>query len=184
MKNNLKLILTIIVTALACVLVPSPASTADTGKLTVMRSATFGKKPILDVYLHRKRVGHAVNQVSINQKNLAQVPLDPFEHSPSRFFVWILRDEFAAEGFDENRRPCVALVSRMQIGSSSSLKAGTQVRSPDAYRGDRKLFYEGSEELLSSPDDRGFKSHPFRFKEGIEPKVVLLFRQNRHLAAS
>jgi hypothetical protein len=120
MKNNLKLILTIIVTALACVLVPSPASTADTGKLTVMRSATFGKKPILDVYLHRKRVGHAVNQVSINQKNLAQVPLDPFEHSPSRFFVWILRDEFAAEGFDENRRPCVALVSGMQIGSSSS----------------------------------------------------------------
>ena len=57
MKNNLKLILTIIVTALACVLVPSPASAADTGKLTVMRSATFGKKLILDVYLDGKRVG-------------------------------------------------------------------------------------------------------------------------------
>jgi hypothetical protein len=57
MKNNLKLILTIIVTALACVLVPSPASAADTGKLTVMRSATFGKKLVLDVYLDGKRVG-------------------------------------------------------------------------------------------------------------------------------
>ena len=56
MKNNLKLILTIIVTALACVLVPSPASAADTGKLTVMRSATFGKKLVLDVYLDGKRV--------------------------------------------------------------------------------------------------------------------------------
>jgi len=57
MKNNLKLILTIIVTALACVLVPSPASAADTGKLAVMRSATFGKKLVLDVYLDGKRVG-------------------------------------------------------------------------------------------------------------------------------
>ena len=57
MKNNLKLILTIIVTALVCVLVPSPASAADTGKLTVMRSATFGKKLVLDVYLDGKRVG-------------------------------------------------------------------------------------------------------------------------------
>jgi len=56
MKNNLKLILTIIVTALVCVLVPSPASAADTGKLTVMRSATFGKKLTLDVYLGGKRV--------------------------------------------------------------------------------------------------------------------------------
>jgi predicted polyphosphate/ATP-dependent NAD kinase len=57
MKNNLKLILTIIVTALACVLVPSPASAADTGKLTVMRSATLGKKLVLDVDLDGKRVG-------------------------------------------------------------------------------------------------------------------------------
>jgi hypothetical protein len=56
MKNDLKLILTIIVTALACVLVPSPASAADTGKLTVMRSPTFGKKLVLDVYLDGKRV--------------------------------------------------------------------------------------------------------------------------------
>jgi hypothetical protein len=57
MKNDLKLILAFIVTALACVLVPSPASAADTGKLTVMRSATFGKKMVLDVYLDGKRVG-------------------------------------------------------------------------------------------------------------------------------
>jgi len=57
MKNHLKLILTIVVTALACALVPNRASAADTGKLTVMRSATFGKKLILDVYLDGKRVG-------------------------------------------------------------------------------------------------------------------------------
>jgi hypothetical protein len=57
MKHYLKLILTIIVTALACVLVPSPAMAADTGKLTVVRSPTFGKKLVLDVYLDGKRVG-------------------------------------------------------------------------------------------------------------------------------
>ena len=57
MKNNLKLILIIIVTAFACVLVRSPASAADTGKLTVMRSATFGKRVVLNVYLDGKRVG-------------------------------------------------------------------------------------------------------------------------------
>ena len=57
MKNNLKLILTIIVTALAYVLVQSPASAADTGKLTVMRSAGFGMRVVLDVYLDGKRVG-------------------------------------------------------------------------------------------------------------------------------
>jgi hypothetical protein len=56
MKNNVKLILTILGTAFACLLVPSPASAADTGKLTVMRSATFGKKLVLDVYLDGKRV--------------------------------------------------------------------------------------------------------------------------------
>src|SRR5262249_48568084 len=42
---------------LACLLVPSPASAADTGKLTVKRSATFGKKLVLDVYLDGKRAG-------------------------------------------------------------------------------------------------------------------------------
>ena len=57
MKNHLKLILTIIISALACVLVSSPAYAADTGKLTVMRSPTFGKKLVLDVYLDGKRVG-------------------------------------------------------------------------------------------------------------------------------
>jgi hypothetical protein len=56
MKNNLKLILTIFGTAFACVLVPSPGSAADTGKLTVMRSPTFGKKLVLDVYVDGKRV--------------------------------------------------------------------------------------------------------------------------------
>ena len=56
MKNNLKLILTILGTAFACVLVPSPGSAADTGQLTVMRSPTFGKKLVLDVYLDGKRV--------------------------------------------------------------------------------------------------------------------------------
>jgi hypothetical protein len=56
MKNKLKLILTILGTAFACLLVPSPGSAADIGKLTVMRSPTFGKKLVLDVYLDGKRV--------------------------------------------------------------------------------------------------------------------------------
>lgn len=56
MKTHLKLFLTIVVTALACVLVLGPASAADTGKLSVMRSPTFGKKLVLDVYLDGKRV--------------------------------------------------------------------------------------------------------------------------------
>lgn len=55
MKNS-RLLLTIIVTALACLLVATPASAADTGKLTVKRSPTFGKKLVLDVYLDGKRV--------------------------------------------------------------------------------------------------------------------------------
>jgi hypothetical protein len=57
MKNNLKFILTIVGAALACVVAPSQGSAADTGKLTVMRSATFGKKLVLSVYLDGKRVG-------------------------------------------------------------------------------------------------------------------------------
>jgi hypothetical protein len=60
MKNNLKLILTIIVTALACVLVPSPASAAESGHLTVKRSAKFGAKTVLDVFVDGKRVRHLV----------------------------------------------------------------------------------------------------------------------------
>ena len=64
MKNNRKLILTIILSALACLLGPSPASAANTGKLTVMRSATFGKKLILDVYLDGKRVGQLQRGIS------------------------------------------------------------------------------------------------------------------------
>jgi hypothetical protein len=55
MKNSL--FITIVITAFACVLVPSPTLAADTGKLTVKRSAKFGKKMILDVYLDGKRVG-------------------------------------------------------------------------------------------------------------------------------
>ena len=60
MKNNPKLILTIIVTALACVLVPSPASAAESGHLTVKRSAKFGAKTVLDVFVDGKRVRHLV----------------------------------------------------------------------------------------------------------------------------
>lgn len=56
MKIPSKFILSVIVTALACVLVPSPASAADTGKLTVKRSAKVGKKMVLGVYLDGKRV--------------------------------------------------------------------------------------------------------------------------------
>jgi hypothetical protein len=54
MKNSL--LISLIVTAFACVLVPSTTLAADTGKLTVKRSATFGKKLVLDVYLDGKRV--------------------------------------------------------------------------------------------------------------------------------
>ena len=57
MQNHQKVIVPLVVTALACALVPSSAVAADTGKLTVMRSATFGKKLVLDVYLDGKRVG-------------------------------------------------------------------------------------------------------------------------------
>jgi hypothetical protein len=56
MKNS-RVIITLIVAAFACVLVPSPAFAADTGKLTVKRSAKFGVKMLLDVYLDGKRVG-------------------------------------------------------------------------------------------------------------------------------
>lgn len=56
MKSS-KLLISLIVTAFACVLVSSPASAADTGKLTVKRSAKFGKSLVLDVYLDGKRVG-------------------------------------------------------------------------------------------------------------------------------
>ena len=56
MENHLKVIFTVVLTTLACVLVPCPAFAADTGKLTVMRSATFGKKLVLDIYLDGKRV--------------------------------------------------------------------------------------------------------------------------------
>jgi hypothetical protein len=41
--ENSKLFLTIIVTALACLLVATPATAADAGKLTVKRSATFAE---------------------------------------------------------------------------------------------------------------------------------------------
>ena len=51
-----KRLLTVFVIALACLVVPSPAFAADTGKLTVKRSAKFGKS-LLDVYLDGKRVG-------------------------------------------------------------------------------------------------------------------------------
>ena len=57
MKIHQKFMVPLVVAAFACVVVPSPAFAADTGRLTVMRSATFGRKLVLDVYLDGKRVG-------------------------------------------------------------------------------------------------------------------------------
>ena len=60
MKQMSKLLLTVIAAALACVLVPSPASAAESGHLTVRRSAKFGAKTVLDVFVDGKRVRHLV----------------------------------------------------------------------------------------------------------------------------
>lgn len=57
MKIPSKLVLSVIVTAFACLLVPSPASAADTGQLTVKRSPKFGASAVLDVFVDGKRVG-------------------------------------------------------------------------------------------------------------------------------
>jgi hypothetical protein len=56
MKYTLKLLLTVIVTALACFLVPSSGSAADSGQLTVKRSPNFGAKTGLYVFVDGKRV--------------------------------------------------------------------------------------------------------------------------------
>ena len=56
MKRNRKFILTVIGAALVCIFNAISGSAAETGKLTVMRSPTFGKKLVLDVYLDGKRV--------------------------------------------------------------------------------------------------------------------------------
>jgi hypothetical protein len=56
MKYTLKLLLTVIVTALACLLVPSSGCAADSGQLTVKRSANFGAKTGLYVFVDGKRV--------------------------------------------------------------------------------------------------------------------------------
>jgi len=69
MKNHSKFFL-IIVTALACALIPSPAFAADTGKLTVKRSAKFGKSLVLDVYLDGKRVG----QLTLGHSYTTELP--------------------------------------------------------------------------------------------------------------
>jgi len=53
-------LLAVVVTSLACALLPSPAFAAGTGKLTVNLSAKFGTKMVLDVYLDGKRVGQLV----------------------------------------------------------------------------------------------------------------------------
>ena len=55
-----RLLLTVIAVVLACVLVPSPASAAESGHLTVRRSAKFGAKTVLDVFVDGKRVRHLV----------------------------------------------------------------------------------------------------------------------------
>jgi hypothetical protein len=60
MKMPSKLVLSVIVTALACLLVPSPAFAADNGHLTVKRSAKFGARAVLDVFVDGKRVGQLV----------------------------------------------------------------------------------------------------------------------------
>ena len=60
MKQTSKLLLTVIAAALACVLVPSSASAAESGHLTVRRSAKFGAKTVLDVFVDGKRVRHLV----------------------------------------------------------------------------------------------------------------------------
>jgi len=70
MKNHSKFFLAIIVTALACALIPSPAFAADTGKLTVKRSAKFGKSLVLDVYLDGKRVG----QLTLGHSYTTELP--------------------------------------------------------------------------------------------------------------
>ena len=56
MKYALKPVPTIIVSALACFLVSSPASAADSGQLTVKRSPNFGTKTGLYVFVAGKRV--------------------------------------------------------------------------------------------------------------------------------
>ena len=56
MKIPSKLVLSAIGTALACLLVLSPASAADTGQLTVKRSPKFGARAVLDVFVDGKRV--------------------------------------------------------------------------------------------------------------------------------
>ena len=56
MKSASKLVVSVIGTALACLLVPSPASAADTGQLTVKRSPKFGARAVLDVFVDGKRV--------------------------------------------------------------------------------------------------------------------------------
>jgi hypothetical protein len=60
MKIPSKLVLPVIVTAFACLLVPSPAFAADTGELTIKRSAKFGARAVLDVFVDGKRVGQLV----------------------------------------------------------------------------------------------------------------------------
>jgi hypothetical protein len=59
MKNS-KLLISLVVTAFACVLVPSPAFAADTGKLNVKRSPKFGARAVLDVFVDGKRVGQVL----------------------------------------------------------------------------------------------------------------------------
>ena len=56
MKIQSKLLLSVIVTALACFLIPSPASAADTGQLTVKRSPKFGALAVPDVFVDGKKV--------------------------------------------------------------------------------------------------------------------------------
>jgi hypothetical protein len=58
MKVSSKLFLSVVITALACVLFPSPALPASKGEghLTVKRSADFGANLHLDIWIDGKRV--------------------------------------------------------------------------------------------------------------------------------
>ena len=75
MKIPSKLVLSVIGTALACLLVLSPASAAGTGQLTVKRSPKFGARAVLDVFVDGKRV----DQLQRGKSYTASVPAGTHE---------------------------------------------------------------------------------------------------------
>jgi hypothetical protein len=75
MKIPSKLVLSVIVTALACLLVPSPAFAADTGELTIKRSPKFGAHSVLDVFVD----GNRVDQLHRGKSYTASLPAGTHE---------------------------------------------------------------------------------------------------------